>query len=310
MQLFKKILLVHDDLGGEKVNLARAVALAEENEAELRVIQVIEQLPPDFSILITSLPEEEMMEIAVREHVHRLEKMVSGVDDKIKISVRVVVGREYLEIIKEVLHGGHDLVMKTVRSRGGVMGALFGSTAMHLLKACPCPLWMIRPDIGERFRKIMVALDVTPGGEEGRELNDQILKFAVSLASMGKSELDIVHAWKKIDENFPTYAADYFPDDRVTITKETENMHIGWLDDFLSNHDLGSISHNEHIIQGWADEIIVDFVRDHDIDLVVMGTVCRTGIPGFFIGNTAEKILNRVQSSVLALKPEGFACDR
>jgi len=39
----------------------------------------------------------------------------------------------------------------------------------------------------------------------------------------------------------------------------------------------------------------------------VMGTVVRSGIPGFFFGNTAEKILNRLDCSVLALKPKGWS---
>ena len=39
---------------------------------------------------------------------------------------------------------------------------------------------------------------------------------------------------------------------------------------------------------------------------IVMGTVCRTGIPGFFIGNTAEYVLSRVHCSVLTMKPAGF----
>ncbi len=42
------------------------------------------------------------------------------------------------------------------------------------------------------------------------------------------------------------------------------------------------------------------------IDLLVMGTVCRTGVPGFLIGNTAESVLQQVDCSVLAVKPEGF----
>ena len=37
-----------------------------------------------------------------------------------------------------------------------------------------------------------------------------------------------------------------------------------------------------------------------------MGTVCRTGLAGFFIGNTAENVLNEVNCSVLTVKPEGF----
>jgi nucleotide-binding universal stress UspA family protein len=43
-----------------------------------------------------------------------------------------------------------------------------------------------------------------------------------------------------------------------------------------------------------------------EIDLIVMGTVGRTGIPGFFIGNTAEEVLQTTTASILAVKPEGF----
>ncbi len=41
-------------------------------------------------------------------------------------------------------------------------------------------------------------------------------------------------------------------------------------------------------------------------DIVVMGTVARTGISGFIIGNTAEAILSQIECSVVAVKPSGF----
>lgn len=47
-------------------------------------------------------------------------------------------------------------------------------------------------------------------------------------------------------------------------------------------------------------------IKDLGAELVVMGTVGRTGIPGFIIGNTAETILNQIECSVLAVKPDGF----
>ena len=47
-------------------------------------------------------------------------------------------------------------------------------------------------------------------------------------------------------------------------------------------------------------------IKKLQADLVVMGTVARTGIAGLLIGNTAEAILEQVQCSVLAVKPPGF----
>lgn len=42
------------------------------------------------------------------------------------------------------------------------------------------------------------------------------------------------------------------------------------------------------------------------IDVLDMGRIARTGIPGFIIGNIAEDVLNRVECSVVILKPPGY----
>ena len=43
-----------------------------------------------------------------------------------------------------------------------------------------------------------------------------------------------------------------------------------------------------------------------DIELIVMGTAGRVGLPGFFIGNTAEEVLRQVDCPVLTVKSEDF----
>ncbi len=52
--------------------------------------------------------------------------------------------------------------------------------------------------------------------------------------------------------------------------------------------------------------VIPEFVNKNGVDLIVMGTVARAGAAGLMVGNTAERILNSIQCSVLALKPDGF----
>lgn len=55
-----------------------------------------------------------------------------------------------------------------------------------------------------------------------------------------------------------------------------------------------------------ARDVVPAVAQELNADLVVMGTVSRTGIPGLLIGNTAEVILNNLECSVLAVKPSGF----
>jgi nucleotide-binding universal stress UspA family protein len=60
------------------------------------------------------------------------------------------------------------------------------------------------------------------------------------------------------------------------------------------------------LVHGEPEDAIARFVETHAIDLVVMGTVARAGIAGLVMGNTAERVLQRLRGSVLAVKPPGF----
>jgi len=66
------------------------------------------------------------------------------------------------------------------------------------------------------------------------------------------------------------------------------------------------LSPQKHVIKGLPRREIPALARTLEADLLVMGTVGRTGVPGLFIGNTAETILEQIECSVLAVKPEGF----
>ena len=61
-----------------------------------------------------------------------------------------------------------------------------------------------------------------------------------------------------------------------------------------------------HLQRGVAATAIPEMARELAADLVIMGTVARTGIAGLLIGNTAEAVLEQLQCSVLAIKPSGF----
>ena len=54
------------------------------------------------------------------------------------------------------------------------------------------------------------------------------------------------------------------------------------------------------------DLAIMNCVEQHAIDLLVLGTVGRTGIAAFMTGNTAEQVLDRATCSVLTIKPNDF----
>lgn len=95
-----------------KSTINRAVNLATINQASLTVIDVIEEIPRDYQMLITALLPEEIMELAVKEQNEHLELYIIPIlKAGVQVSAKVLIGKEFLEIIREVLRNKHDLVI-------------------------------------------------------------------------------------------------------------------------------------------------------------------------------------------------------
>ena len=90
------------------------------------------------------------------------------------------------------------------------------------------------------------------------------------------------------------------------LVREAEAEHEEGLNNLLEKYDLQGLNHQVHLIKGTAGIVIPDVAEKERADLIVMGTLSRSGVRGFLIGNTAEKILQKVDCSVLAVKPDGF----
>jgi nucleotide-binding universal stress UspA family protein len=60
------------------------------------------------------------------------------------------------------------------------------------------------------------------------------------------------------------------------------------------------------IVYGDPGEVIPRYAEEQMMDIVVMGSVARVGIPGLLVGNTAEKIVGKIENSVFSIKPDGF----
>jgi nucleotide-binding universal stress UspA family protein len=78
------------------------------------------------------------------------------------------------------------------------------------------------------------------------------------------------------------------------------------MDDLLSPYGMDTRSGNVHTLKGRPANIISEYTRKNETDLVVMGSLGRAGIAGLFIGNTAEDVLHETQTAVLTVKPSGF----
>jgi nucleotide-binding universal stress UspA family protein len=300
MNRFRNVLLVHHPDPTETSGLQRAVEVARRNSARLRILDVLPELPGDPDLTVRGVNVHQAI---IRERRERLEWLLEPIrEEGIDATFDVRVGSPFVEITRTVLRHEHDLVVKTARGPGGLRGRLLGSTALHLMRKCPAPVWIVKPGSRARYRRILAAVDpVAPGA--GAEINVRILELTTSLASLEDAEPHIVHAWQ-MDDSLASWR---LPHEYVAkVRAETESKHQDRLGGLLDSHDTLGIEHSVHLERGRPADVIVSLADRLQPDLVVMGTVCRTGIAGFFIGNTAEEVLQRVDCSVLTVKPDAF----
>ena len=212
-------------------------------------------------------------------------------------------GRLSAATVRRVVDGNYDLVVRVAQGDRPNRSGFLGSTDFRLMRKCPCPVLILRPDATPGFERVAASLDILDDHEIQRELDQRVLSAAIAFCD---GELHLVYALRPIEEALRIDATDK---DMITPDKlkqwETELRQAATIK--LETARAATQRAGEcHLLAGAPDEAVPDFVKTEGIDLLVMGSLGRSGLDGFLIGNTAEQVLNRVQCSVLALKPENF----
>jgi nucleotide-binding universal stress UspA family protein len=305
MKRFKKILVATDTRLDNHPILNAAVEVAVHNKAALTVVDVL----PDFSWATRlSLPDHEhVQDLLQQERTEKLAALAAPIRDQgIAVETKLLEGKTSVEIVREVLRGEHNLVMAVAKGDRSRHSGFFGHTARRLLRHCPTAVWLVAPETGSQVKHILACVDPSTDNPLDAELNDKVYELGSSISNFHDSKFSILHAWLMQDESLlssrlkPKVMTEYERKDREYREK--------LLGKFLNQHDCDRSADNVHVVKGKTPEVVADFVRDNEVDLVIMGTVARSGLSGLLMGNTSEKILDRIDCSVLAIKPYSFQC--
>lgn len=212
------------------------------------------------------------------------------------VEARLVVSQEraWLALLREA-RGAEGLVIVGKRSNDVSDGRRLGSVSLKLLHACPGDVWVVRPDSNLQPKLVLAAGDLTPVGEE-------VVRTAAAVAGAFGSELHVVHACSlpmSVQIEGPRAEASYEREARDVASQQIRAWLAGSEVAESAKLHVGITSPTQAILAGEA---------RLSPDLVVMGTVSRGVVAGFFIGHTAERLLGRLDCSLLTVKPEDFVC--
>jgi nucleotide-binding universal stress UspA family protein len=148
--LFKRIVCAIDFSDCAMHALNYAMSLAQEADAALTVVHVIE-LPPDVpreaheNVLTGPRSLREYVALAEEDRRRRLKDAIpDAVRAYCTVDTVLATGKPYQEILRVAGEQKADLLVVGVHGRGAVDRLLFGSTAQHLVRQASCPVLTLR----------------------------------------------------------------------------------------------------------------------------------------------------------------------
>lgn len=183
---------------------------------------------------------------------------------------------------------GAELMLKSVYPRAAEGARLMARADYHILRHSAAPILMVGLGANTIYRTTVAALALEDNDRKHDALNNKVIATAHRIASTS-TELHVVSAL----EGTPNIAQ---------ILRIVEDQDLQKLsNEQLISDRFGVTPDNVHIDYGPAKAVLVETVERLGADLLVMGTIARTGLSGALIGNTCEKVLNAVDIDVLVV---------
>jgi nucleotide-binding universal stress UspA family protein len=143
----------------------------------------------------------------------------------------------------------------------------------------------------EFYRNIVIATD-------GSENTQRAISYGIKFAKLSGATVHALHV--------------------VDTASLSQSWTAGWetMYEILKNEGKKAVSKvieyakasgvdvKEVILEGHPSSEIIDFAENNDIDLIVMGTLGKTGLDRFLMGSVAENVVRNSQVPVLVVRSE------
>lgn len=196
---------------------------------------------------------------------------------------------------------GVDLMVMTTHGRGTFSRFWLGSVADMLVRCAPMPILLLRPqetppDLEQmpEIRHMLVPLD-------GSALAERILPPATALGALTGAAFTLLHV---IAPEAAGYETDWpitrFEAGGLTAIRAAAQTYLDRVAERLGAQSL--VAHTA-VIGGQPAPAILEYARDHDVDLIALATHGRRGAARILLGSIADKTLRGATTPVLLYRP-------
>jgi len=299
----RRILVATDFSPTAELALERAMDLARAHGSELALVHVMQpELPPLATPEMVSVPPD--FEQILREACEEgLENAIRRVGEADLVATRhLELGRAARTLVELGDRLDADLILIGTRGNTGFKRLLLGSVAEEVVRTARKPVLTVHP--GDRapiepVRTLLFPTDFSPAAEQALSTASRLL------ARDPDARILLLHTFQIASAIVPLGGfGGGVPPMLVENARELAEKATRSAVDALRAQGLEV----EVLIErGDTAEIVTELARMRDADLVVMGTRGHSRLRQWFLGSTAERVVEHAPCPVLtvhALKPD------
>lgn len=277
----KQILVIADYDRNQTKALEKAADIAKRVDADVEVVAFV-----DDSVAESVIPEQLQ---------HLKQQVTKHFCNDRQVHTQVLKTIDLVEWTRQhCLVNDIDLVVKT----GNPDRTLFHTpTDWQLIRQLKCPLLLASNQKWRNKATVLAAVDSGNSQQNQRHIDGKVLSAADEWRVINGHQL---HAVYTVPTPTAALDLDLIELEEFKRTKAPESKQS--LGELVSNSGINDVV--EHIEFGAPEKRIPSKANNVKADLVVMGSVGRSGLQGLLVGNTAEKVLNNLRTDILVIKPD------
>lgn len=223
----------------------------------------------------------------------------------IEVKTRVLEERPIAEgILHHVRENTPRYLMKGTQYHSAAERSIFVDTDWQLIRACPCPVYLVKPKAMHENPVLVAAVDPTHSHDKTAALDQVIVRHAQNISAATQGEVHLLHTYQRIT-SIGSEATRTFKPIKIPIDKLDKKITAEHREKLLKLANASGIDEDHiHQLPGRTRELLPTFARTHKADIVVMGALARWGLKRAVIGSTAERVLDHLPCDVLIVRAE------
>lgn len=300
MELHQLLVVIDPTSGDSQPSLERAAWLAKRSNSAIELLLCEYNSALDGGYFFDGPAQKKARDSLLQNRTKWLEKLAQPLrDNGISVTTEARWGKPlHTMILQRISELKPDMVLRDATTHNLLQRLFFNNTSWQLIRQCPVPLWLVRE--GEwKGERICAAVDPVHSADTEALLDHKLVKSTLYLAQTLDMQADYMHSYAPLPRTM------VFDSELVAAydqyAERSAKQHRDAFEKLMVNYPVEKA--NRHLLEGFPEEVIPSFVEERGVDLLVMGAISRSNLENALIGNTAERVLEAVQTDLLVIKP-------